>query len=69
MGRILNYGDVQVSTGEEVDTFKYIWNPVGFSTKVNEQIDKISSAVNMKSNNTPIEEQEENKSLTKSKKR
>lgn len=69
MGRILNYGDVQVSTGEEVDTFKYIWNPVGFSTKVNEQIDKISSAVNMKSNNTPIEEQEENKSLTKPKKR
>ena len=58
MGRILNYGDVQVSTGEEVDTFKYIWNPVGFSTKVNEQIDKISSAVNMKSNNTPIEEQD-----------
>ncbi len=43
LGRILNYGDVIVSTGEEKDVFKYIWNPMGFSTKVNEQIDKISS--------------------------
>lgn len=59
MGRILNYGDVQVSTGEEVDTFKYIWNPVGFSTKVNEQIDKISGAMNVKENNKSLEEQEE----------
>ena len=59
MGRLLNYGDVQVSTGEEVDTFKYIWNPVGFSTKVNEQIDKISGAMNVKENNKSLEEQEE----------
>ena len=43
LGRVLNYGDVIVSTGEEKDVFKYIWNPMGFSTKVNEQIDKISS--------------------------
>lgn len=57
MGRILNYGDVQVSTGEEVDTFRYIWNPVGFSTKVNEQIDKISSAMNVTEKEDPEENQ------------
>ena len=44
LGRILNYGDVIVSTGEEKDVFKYILGPMTFSTKVNEQIDKISSA-------------------------
>ena len=43
MGRLLNYGHVMVTTGEVVDTFKYIRNPMAFSTKVNEQIDKISS--------------------------
>ena len=42
LGRILNYGDVIVSTGEEKDVFKYIWSPMNFSTRVNEQIDKIS---------------------------
>ncbi len=44
MGRILNYGHVMVTTGEVVDVFKFIYNPVEFSTKVNEQIDKISSS-------------------------
>lgn len=43
MGRILGYGDVIVSTGEEKDVFKYVRNPMAFSTKINEQIDKVSS--------------------------
>lgn len=43
MGRILGYGDVIVSTGEEKDVFKYVRNPMSFSTKINEQIDKVSS--------------------------
>jgi hypothetical protein len=43
MGRILNYGDVIVSTGEEKDVFKYVRNPMWFSTRINEQIDKIST--------------------------
>ena len=45
MGRILNYGDVIVSTGEDKDVFKYIKSPMSFSTKINEQIDKISKSV------------------------
>lgn len=61
LGRILNYGDVQVSTGEEVDTFRYIWNPMGFSTKVNEQIDKISASM------TVDDRKETEKSITKTK--
>ena len=44
MGRILGYGDVIVSTGEDKDVFKYIKSPMAFSTKINEQIDKISTA-------------------------
>lgn len=60
LGRIFNYGDVQVSTGEEVDTFRYIWNPVGFSTKVNEQIDKISGAMSVSEKDTPVDNQQTN---------
>ncbi len=45
LGRIFNYGNVIVSTGEEKDIFKYIWSPMGFSTKINEQIDKINSTL------------------------
>ena len=44
MGRILGYGDVIVSTGEDKDVFKYVKSPMAFSTKINEQIDKISAA-------------------------
>ena len=52
LGRIFNYGDVIVSTGEEKDVFKYIRGPMAFSTKVNEQIDKIStSALQNETNN------------------
>lgn len=44
MGRILGYGDVIVSTGEDKDVFKYVKSPMAFSTRINEQIDKISTA-------------------------
>lgn len=44
MGRILGYGDVIVSTGEDKDVFKYVKGPMAFSTKINEQIDKISTS-------------------------
>lgn len=54
LGRILNYGDVIVSTGEEKDVFKYIWGPMAFSTKVNEQIDKISTTTLTKDTEHPI---------------
>ena len=68
MGRLFNYGDVQVSTGEEVDTFRYIWNPMGFSTKVNEQIDKISMSM-AADDRKQVEEKESKQISTKSKKR
>jgi len=68
MGRLFNYGDVQVSTGEEVDTFRYIWNPMGFSTKVNEQIDKISMSM-AADDKKQVEEKESKQISTKSKKR
>ena len=51
LGRIFNYGDVVVSTGEEKDVFKYIWSPMTFSTKINEQIDKISTSTSLEVNN------------------
>ena len=36
---------IKVTQSEVIDTFKYIYNPMAFSTKVNEQIDKISAGV------------------------
>ncbi len=51
LGRIFNYGDVIVSTGEEKDVFQYIWSPMAFSTKINEQIDKISTSTKLEVNN------------------
>ena len=66
MGRILNYGDVMVTTGEVVDVFQYIWDPMGFSTKVNEQIDKINQSI--ASASAQPEPQDDNKQLVITKK-
>ena len=68
MGRILNYGDVMVTTGEVVDVFQYIWDPMGFSTKVNEQIDKINLSTSSASASAQPAPQEEHKQLTITKK-
>lgn len=38
MGRMLNYGDVNVSTGEVANKFVQIENPVLFSSQINQQI-------------------------------
>ena len=38
VGRMLNYGLVEVSTGEVVNSFRYIEEPVRFSTLINQQI-------------------------------
>ncbi len=70
MGRILNYGDVMVTTGEVVDVFQYIYAPMGFSTKVNEQIDKINQTMQTAAQQPEAEPsvQPESKQLTISKK-
>ena len=38
LGRILNYGTVNVTTGEATNQYKYISRPLTFSTKIHEQI-------------------------------
>ena len=38
MGRILGYGRVEVTTGEVVNSFRHIEDPVRFSTQINQQI-------------------------------
>lgn len=38
LGRMLNYGDVNVSTGEVANKFVQIENPVQFSSQINQQI-------------------------------
>ncbi|MBR6493828.1 MAG: PH domain-containing protein, partial [Prevotella sp.] len=37
-GRIFRYGTVSVSTGEVVNEFRLIEDPVRFSTQINQQI-------------------------------
>lgn len=38
LGRLLNYGTVNVTTGEATNSYKYISHPLAFSTKIHEQI-------------------------------
>ena len=38
LGRLLNYGTVNVTTGEATNSYKYISHPLTFSTKIHEQI-------------------------------
>ena len=45
-GRLLGYGTVIVTTGEDTNAYDFIMSPVRFSTKINEQIDKISQSNN-----------------------
>ncbi|MBR1468637.1 MAG: PH domain-containing protein [Prevotella sp.] len=40
MGRILSYGTVEVTTGEVVNSFQMIEDPVRFSTQINQQISR-----------------------------
>ncbi len=42
LGRILGYGTVTVSTtGEAVNDYRYIKDPIRFSTQINQQIDRL----------------------------
>lgn len=41
LGRILNYGTLLVTTGEATNSYKSIKKPIEFSTRINEQIDKL----------------------------
>lgn len=38
LGRIFDYGTVNVTTGEATNSYKYISHPLTFSTKIHEQI-------------------------------
>ena len=40
MGRIMSYGTVEVTTGEVVNSFQMIEDPVRFSTQINQQISR-----------------------------
>lgn len=44
LGRILNYGTVNVTTGEATNQYKYISRPLTFSTKIHEQIYNLKKA-------------------------
>ena len=44
MGRIFNYGTVNVTTGEVTNQYKYIGNPLKFTTKIHEQISKLKDS-------------------------
>lgn len=43
-GRIFGYGTVIVTTGEVTNRYKYISNPLKFTTKIHEQISKLKEA-------------------------
>ena len=39
LGRIFDYGTLNVSTGEQINSYKMIKDPITFSTRINEQIE------------------------------
>ncbi|MCR4810543.1 MAG: PH domain-containing protein [Prevotella sp.] len=41
LGRLLGYGSILVSTGEDKNRYDYIKNPLAFSTSINQQIDNV----------------------------
>lgn len=44
LGRLLNYGTVNVTTGEATNKYNYISHPLTFSTKIHEQIFNLKKA-------------------------
>lgn len=45
IGRIFDYGTLNVTTGEQTNSYKMIKDPVTFSTRINEQIDAQSNNI------------------------
>ena len=44
-GRIFDYGTLNVTTGEQTNSYKMIKDPITFSTRINEQIDAQSNNI------------------------
>lgn len=45
LGRIFDYGTLNVTTGEQTNSYKMIKDPITFSTRINEQIDAQSNNI------------------------
>lgn len=42
LGRLFNYGTIKITTGEVVNTYRFIANPIRFRTMINENLDSLS---------------------------
>jgi len=40
-GRLFNYGTISITTGEVINTYRFIANPIRFRTMINENLDKL----------------------------
>ena len=43
LGRLFNYGTIKITTGEVVNTYRFIANPIRFRTMINENLDNLST--------------------------
>ena len=50
LGRLFNYGTIKITTGEVVNTYKFIASPIRFRTKLNETLDKIDISKSLEDN-------------------
>jgi uncharacterized membrane protein YdbT with pleckstrin-like domain len=50
LGRLFNYGTIKITTGEVVNTYRFIASPIRFRTKLNETLDKIDISKSLEDN-------------------
>lgn len=43
LGRLFNFGTISITTGEVVNTYRFIANPIRFRTMINENLDKLTT--------------------------
>lgn len=43
LGRLFNYGTIKITTGEVINTYRFIANPIRFRTMINENLDRLTT--------------------------
>lgn len=50
LGRLFNFGTIKITTGEVVNTYQFIADPIRFRTKLNETLDQLDISKNLEDN-------------------
>ncbi len=50
LGRLFNFGTIKITTGEVVNTYQFIANPIRFRTMLNETLDQLDTSKSLEDN-------------------